>query len=45
MVTVMCEKVVEMLIYAKYGASNCILLHRGHKSCQLFCRKTDSFML
>ena len=51
MVTVMCEKVVEMYVYAKYGASNCILLHRGHKvmmagtSCQLFCRKTESFML
>ena len=27
----MCEKVVEMLIYAKYGASDCILLHMGHK--------------
>ena len=35
----------------KYGASNCIPLHMEHKvmisgtSWQLFCRKTQSFML
>ena len=47
MVSVMCGKVVEILIYAKYGASNRMLLHRGHKVvmagtlCELFCRKKN----